>query len=107
MRTWPSPRRPIDGRDVLIFFVLTGLLTTPFWLAGAMSGIGLLPGLPLAALGAVCPAIAALVLAWRRGGPARGRALLRRALDVARVRPKFGWLPILLISPPSASARSC
>jgi membrane protease YdiL (CAAX protease family) len=93
------PEHPLSVRDVLAFFGLTVLLTIPFWAVGAASTARLLPGLPLAALAVVCPALAALILSWRRGGAAGARALLARGLDFARIRTKAWWIPILLISP--------
>lgn len=45
----------------LKFFLLVFALSIPFWLAGAATGLRLLPRLPGAALMFVCPATAALI----------------------------------------------
>lgn len=101
-------RKPQDPsrslRDVAAFFGLTFLLTTPFWAIGAASGTQLLPGLPVAAMAVVCPAAAALFVAWRRGGRASSQALLKRCLDVQRVTPRAWWLLIVLIFPAVSAA---
>lgn len=99
-----APECPRRMRDVLAFFGLTFLLTTPFLVISAASGKQLMPGLPLAALAVVCPAAAALFLAWRRGGLAAGLALLTRTLDVGRIKPTMWWLPILLVLPAVSAA---
>ncbi len=44
------------------FFLLVLALSAPFWIAGAVTGLELLPGLPLAAIMGVCPAAAAAIL---------------------------------------------
>ena len=62
-------------RDILAFFGLTFALTIPFWIIGRASGNALMPGLPIAALAAICPATAALILSWRLTGVASARAL--------------------------------
>lgn len=57
------------------FFALTFLLAVPFWVLGWQWGALLLPGLPVAALGAICPGLAAVILARREGNA--GGFLLR------------------------------
>jgi len=81
------------------FFGLTLVLTLPIWLAGGLSGIQLLPGLPLAAVAVVCPALAALTLSLSRDGRAAAWALLRRSLDLDRLRPRVWWLVVLGLPP--------
>ena len=86
-------------RDILAFFELTFALTIPFWIIGRASGNALMPGLPIAALAAICPATAALILSWRLTGVASARALFMRTIDLGRIKPKAWWLVILLFSP--------
>ena len=86
-------------RDILAFVGLTFALTVPFWIIGGAIGNALMPGLPIAALAAICPATAALILSWRLTGVASARALLMRTIDLGRVKPKAWWLVILLFSP--------
>jgi len=63
--------------SVLGFFVLAFALAVPFWLIGAVTGLELLPGLPVASLATVCPVIAAVILVYRENNGAGVMALLR------------------------------
>lgn len=83
----------------MTFFLLVFALAIPFLVIGAMTGIQLLPGLPVAALMAVCPATAALILAHHEDGSAGAQALLKRAFDCQRIRKKIWYAPILLLMP--------
>ena len=74
------------GRSPLTFFLLVFALAIPFLVIGAVTGIQLLPGLPVAALMAVCPATAALILVHRDDGAAGAKDLLRRVFDYRRIR---------------------
>ena len=81
------------------FVALVFAFAVPFWILGWATGASLLPSLPIAALMAVCPALAALTLVSRDGGPPAVRALLARAFD-ARRWPSLLWLvPALAITP--------
>ena len=90
-----APRR----RPLLPFFVLVLAFSVPFWFVGARTGRQLLEGLPLSALMAICPVIAASVLVYRERKMAGVIALLRRAFDYPRIREKIWYLPILLLMP--------
>jgi membrane protease YdiL (CAAX protease family) len=81
------------------FFVLVLALAVPFWILGAFAGVELMPGLPIAALAVVCPALAGLILATRESGLGGALRLLKRALDVGRISPRTWLLPALLIPP--------
>lgn len=81
-----------------LFFGLVAILTVPFWIVSAIANVELLPGLPLAALSVVCPAIAALALAYRAGGSNAMFAMARRAFDCRKIS-LFWYAPILLINP--------
>jgi hypothetical protein len=59
----------------------------------------LLPGLPVSALMAFVPIIAAAFLVYRESGRAGVVALVSRAVDVARFAPKIWYLPALLLFP--------
>jgi membrane protease YdiL (CAAX protease family) len=85
--------------SVWAFFALVAVLAIPFWLAGALHEIQLLPGLPLAGLTFICPGLAAWLLVSRATDRAGGVAFLRRALDYDRVRNKIWYLPALLLAP--------
>lgn len=74
-------------------------LSAPLWLIGAVADVQWMPGLPLGALGAVCPLIAALILVYKEGKAAGVRALLKRAFDHRRIRAKAWYLPAILLMP--------
>jgi uncharacterized protein len=93
-----------ESRPVAAFLFLLIVLWLPF-LAIGLTGVQLLPGLPLSALGAVCPAAAALILCARRGGPGAAHALLARAGDWGRVRPR-AWFVGIVLAMPAALALS-
>jgi membrane protease YdiL (CAAX protease family) len=94
--------RPADGANpspaVLPFFFLVFALAVPFWMLGRIVGFQPLPGLPIAATMFVCPAVAALILAYRECGRAGAAALLCRSVDGGQV-PMVWYLPILLVVP--------
>lgn len=71
----------------------------PFWVIGAVTGVQLLPGLPVAALMAVCPGLAALILAYRENGASGAKALLKRVFDYKRITAKIWYAPVLLLMP--------
>lgn len=81
------------------FFILIFALIIPFWVLGALTGGMLLPGLPVAALAAFCPALAALILVYRSDRGTGVTALLKRAFDFKRIQRKAWYAPILLIMP--------
>lgn len=83
---------------MLAFFLLVFALSVPFWVIGGITGAELVPGLPVGALMAVCPIIAAAILTYRKRGGQAVRALVWRAFDWRKIRPVW-YLPILLIKP--------
>jgi len=89
---WPR-RLPVT------FFLLVFALAIPYLAIGAVTAVQILPGLPVAALMAVCPAIAALILVHREDGAGGAKALLKRAFDYKRIREKIWYAPILLLMP--------
>ncbi len=93
-----NPRLPSD-RSPWRFFVLVVAVTVPFWVIGAVTGLQLLPGLPVAALAAVCPGLAAVILAHRENRAAGARELLRRAFDYRRITAKVWYVPTLMLMP--------
>jgi uncharacterized protein len=94
-----APTAARGRRPLLPFFVLVFALSVPFWLVGAWTGRQLLEGLPVSALMAICPLIAASVLVYRERQIAGVTALLQRAFDYQRIRAKVWYLPILLLMP--------
>ncbi len=84
-------------KSLLAFFLLAIILITPFWVLGAIIGIQLLPGIPIAALGTFCPMTAALILVYRERKRAGIIALLKRSFDYKRIKDIRWYIPILLI----------
>lgn len=86
-------------------FVLLLLgLTLPFWALGAVVQAEPLPGLPLSALMAFMPAVAAGVLVARAGGRAGLAAFVARSFDVGRMRGHVAWAALILLIPAAAGA---
>ncbi|MDO8289360.1 MAG: CPBP family glutamic-type intramembrane protease [Parvibaculum sp.] len=87
------------SHKLLTFFALVFALSVPFWLLGAATGLRILQGLPVGALMAICPMLAALILVHREDGRAGAAALLKRAFDVGRIGNKFWLVPAILLMP--------
>lgn len=83
----------------LKFCLLVFAFSGPFWLIGAVSDVQLLPGLPLSALSAVCPLLAAMVLVHNESQRAGVVALLKRSFDFKRIPAKGWYAPTLLLMP--------
>lgn len=75
------------------------VLSLPFYLAGSVASVRLLPGLPISALGFVCPGTAALILVYRERQRAGVLELLKRSFDHRRIRPAIWYVPIFLLEP--------
>lgn len=72
------------------FFLLVFALSIPFWVLGEATGRQLLPGLPIGALSAFCPAAAAFILGPRA-------QLLRRSFDPRGLASRYA--PGVLLKP--------
>ena len=81
------------------FFLLVFVLSIPFGLAGALTRLELLPGLPLSSLMWVCPAIAASILVYRENKIEGVIELLKRAFDYPRIKEKVWYAPTILLMP--------
>jgi membrane protease YdiL (CAAX protease family) len=79
--------------------VLTFVLSIPFWIAGALTNLQLLPAIPISALGVLCMVGAASILVYRENGRAGVVALLTRSFDFRRVKAKIWYVPIILLMP--------
>lgn len=86
-------------RSDFMFFVLVFVLSIPFWVLETIRPIELLPGLPISALGAFTPAVAAFILAYKHDRLPGALQLLRRSIDFKRVKNRNWFLAILLINP--------
>lgn len=76
-----------ETRQVIAYFCLVTALTLPIWLMGQLFPLNLLPGLPIAAAAVLCPALAAIFLAYQSEGWTDLRALVFQTLDAW----KAGW----------------
>ena len=85
--------------SVSSFFALVFMLSIPFWILGATHPIELLPGLPISALGAFTPALAALLLTYKNGRLFAALQFLGRSFDFKRIRNRNWLFLILLINP--------
>jgi membrane protease YdiL (CAAX protease family) len=86
-------------RSPLKFFLLVFALSLPFWLAGALTPVQLLPGLPISSLMFVCPVTAALIFVYRENKTAGVTELLKRSFDYTRIRAMIWYAPIILMMP--------
>lgn len=95
--------RESTGRFPLTFFLLVFVLSVPFWLIDFVVGRSLrdvIPiDLPVSALQAVVPLLAALILVRREDGSGGVRRLLKRAFDYGRIRSKTWYVPALCLWP--------
>jgi uncharacterized protein len=89
----------LPHRSPLAYVVLTFALSIPFWVAGALTTLQLLPGLPVSALGLLCMLGAAAILVYREHGRAAVVTLLKRSFDFERVRAKIWYVPTILLMP--------
>ena len=86
----------------LKFFLLVGILSIPFWMLGAINQelTKSLPiKLPISALMAVCPALAALLLVAKESKLRGVQELLKRVFDGKKVRDKRWFLLIVFLMP--------
>ena len=81
------------------FFVLTFVISIPFWLLGATTSVQLLPGIPVSAFAFVCPGLAAMICTYGESKSAGVRELLKRTLDYSRTRAKVWYVPVALLMP--------
>lgn len=87
------------SRQPFSFFPLVFALSVPFWLIGGLTGLRLLPGLPVSSLMAFCPLLAAAILAYGENKTAGVATLLKRAFDHKRIRVKVWYIPTVLLMP--------
>jgi uncharacterized protein len=86
-------------RSPLRFFALVFALSVPFWVAGAVTGLQLLPGLPVSSLMSFCPVTAALIFVYGENKTAGVTELLKRSFDYERIGAKVWYAPIVLLMP--------
>jgi membrane protease YdiL (CAAX protease family) len=81
------------------FFLLVFVLSFPFWLIGAVSGLQLVPGLPASSLSAFSPVMAAAMLAYRENRAEGVTALLKKSFDIWKIKSVIWCAPIVLLAP--------
>jgi len=86
--------------SVTPFFVLIFVLFIPFLVLEEIHPVEILPGLPLSALGAFMPALAALLLIDRQDRLTGVRQLLGRSFDFKRIKNP-GWFLLIVLSAPA------
>lgn len=82
-----------------VYFGLVFLLCIPLWILGGVYSFELLPGLPVSAVIAFTPALAALILTYKMAGLLGTSKLLKRSFDLERVKAKRYFLIIVLFNP--------
>lgn len=106
MPTFPKSIEKDSGNAIasrrgspLPFFLLVFALSIPFWLIGAVTGLQLLPGIPVSSLMVLSPMTAALILVHGENKTAGVIELLKRSFDFPRIRVKVWYAPIVLLMP--------
>jgi len=81
------------------FFLLVFALSIPFWFIGGVTRLQLLPGLPMSALSAFSPVIAASIFVYGENTRESIKELLSRSFDYKRIKAKVWYVPIMLLMP--------
>lgn len=81
------------------YFLLVLGLSIPVWLIAGAGQFQQLPGLPLSALMAFCPAAAASILLYMAGRETAVGGLLKRSFDWGRIERRGWYLATLLLMP--------
>lgn len=91
-------RNPSDKKQSLkSFFLLLFLLSIPIWLVGDAK-LPLPVNLPVSALTAFVPMIAASILCFKRHGLRGIKELFRTVRDYQKIKDKFWYLPVLFLA---------
>ena len=88
------------SRSPLRFVVLLLALSVPVLVAGTLTTLQVVPGVPLSAVILIfCPATAAIICVYQENKMAGVRALLKRSFDYDRIRAKIWYAPLILTMP--------
>lgn len=87
-----------QGDPLWKFFAVLLLITVPFWIFGG-SRLPIPIKLPVSALAAFNPLIAACIVTYLQSGTPGIRALFRKVFDTAKIKNKIWYIPILLLPP--------
>jgi membrane protease YdiL (CAAX protease family) len=98
-----SPNKSISRKSLLSFWGLVFLISTGFWLLGALTATSVpkeaTTDLPISSLMIFSPITAALILVFRQDGSAGVKQLLQKAFDKNGIKKKIWYLPIFLLMP--------
>lgn len=85
------------------FFLLVLALVSPLLVLDELLPYQIIPGVPVAGFGVVCPTLAAVILVARTRGAAGVKALLGRALDVRHIT-QVRWAAASVLIMPCVTA---
>lgn len=89
---------PEKNRSLWYFFLLVIVLSIPIWLVGDAK-LPLPVNLPVSALTAFVPMIAASILFYRQDGLQGVKELFQMVWDYQKIKGKAWYLPVLLLAP--------
>jgi membrane protease YdiL (CAAX protease family) len=99
-----------EAKKYVSFFVLVFVLSTPFWILGAVAKdlTKILPiRLPISALMTVCPFFAAVIIINKENKIQGITRLLKGAFDCKKIRDKKWYIAIILMMPVTALLSYC
>ena len=91
-----------ENKSAIKFFLLVLVLSIPFWILAAFTRdlTKILPiKLPISALMAFCPLLAAIILVYKARKLQGVKELLQRAFDFKRIKDKKWYIPIVFLMP--------
>jgi uncharacterized protein len=94
-----------ESKSPLKFFLLVFLLSIPFWILGAVTRdlTKIIPiKLPISALMACCPLLAAVILVYKEQKHGV-RELLKLSFDFQKIKDKKWYIPIVFLMPTIAA----
>ncbi len=94
-----------ENRSLINYFFLVFALSIPFWILGfvATDTTKIFPiNLPISALMAICPLLAASILVYKKQKMQGVLELLKRAFDYKKIIHKKWYFPIVFLMPTTA-----
>jgi uncharacterized protein len=88
----------VKNHSVKAYYILVILLSVPLWLLGGIK-LSLPVKLPVSALTAFIPVIAASILCFREADRRGLKELFRLAWDYRKIKERIWYLPVLLLAP--------
>jgi uncharacterized protein len=99
-----------ENKSSVKFFLLVFLLSIPFWILGATTRdlTKILPmKLPISALMAVCPLLAAVIILDKEHKLQGVKELLDLSFDFEKIKDKRWYIPIIFLMPTIAALSYC